>query len=178
MDNFLTNKYFCLAVIIALVVVTYLYTQKSDTCKVEGMRNVDFSMLAPELTDKPWADTDELKYKRIGGKFDKLADETTKRNLAVRGYKPVDFLKSTGQVYDEYIKYESVEDQMKKEKYGSNENIPTGFDRDSRQMMYREEKRCKPCKCDVDSDDEDSESEEIEYKPRKSKRNRRKYRKN
>ena len=136
MDSFLTNKYFCLAVLIALVVVTYLYTQKSDSCKVEGMRNVDFSMLAPELTDKPWADSDELKYKRVGGKFDKLADETTKRNLAARGYKPVDFLKSTGQVYDTYIKYESVEDQVRNEKYGSKDNgVPTGFDKYDRQMM-------------------------------------------
>lgn len=176
MEKFLTNKYFCLAVIIALVVVTYLYTQKTNSCKIEGMRNVDFSMLAPELTDRPWADADELRYKRVGGRFDKLADETTKQNLAKAGYAPVDFLKSTSQVYDSYIKYEAVDDQVRKERYGK--GVPTGYDRRDQQMTLRDESKCKPCKCDVDLEEDSEESEEIEYRPRKSKRNRRKYRKN
>jgi len=131
-------------------------------------------MLAPELTDKPWADADEYKYRRVNGRFDKLADETTKQNLAKRGYQPVDFLKSTSQVYNDYVKYESVDDQRMNEKYGSKSNVPVGFDKNDRQMMGSNENRCKPCRCDSDSED-DSESDEMEYRPRKSKRNRRRY---
>ena len=69
MDNFLTNKYFCLAIIIALGIMVYLY-QTRDSCTIEGMDNVDLSMLAPELTDEPWArEGDDEKYRRYDSKF-------------------------------------------------------------------------------------------------------------
>ena len=53
MDNLLTNKYFCIAVLIALIIVIYLYSQ-SNYCSIEGMEKVDLTPLAQELVEHPW----------------------------------------------------------------------------------------------------------------------------
>lgn len=44
MDNLLTNKYFCIAILIALIVLIYLYTQKKS-CSIEKMDNLEFTQV-------------------------------------------------------------------------------------------------------------------------------------
>ena len=39
-ENFLTNKYFVIALIIALIVLLYLYSRKRS-CAIEGMKNLN-----------------------------------------------------------------------------------------------------------------------------------------
>lgn len=62
-DGILSNKYFVIALIIALVVVIYLYVQKRS-CKFEGMRNID---LSSEMIERPWAEDDDIhgRYKSV-----------------------------------------------------------------------------------------------------------------
>lgn len=63
MDNLLTNKYFCIALVIALVVMVYLYS-KADYCSIEGMRSINFTPIGKEFNpnfipgqmDPAWTD--------------------------------------------------------------------------------------------------------------------------
>jgi len=138
MDNFLTNKYFCLAIIIALGIMVYLY-QTRDSCTIEGMDNVDLSMLAPELTDEPWArEGDDEKYRRYDSKFNKNADETVKENLKKKGYKYTNFLKGPGEMFEEYEK-------------ANNSSYPKPKD------DHPELGACQPCNCNSDESEDTEE---------------------
>ena len=78
-EDIVSNKYFVIALIIALIVVIYLYVQKKS-CGIEGMRNVDLSQTSQELTEKPWTeDKTDDKYKSVNNKFDRDADENTRK---------------------------------------------------------------------------------------------------
>jgi len=140
MDGFLTNKYFCLALIVALGVLLYLYNTR-DVCTVEGMDNVDLSVLAPELTEVPWAEGEEGKYKRVNNKFDRNADETVIRNLAKQGYK-ANFLPSTGEIFDEYEESSFVKSTPKRSKF------PMPKD------DHPELSQCQPCNCESEDTEE------------------------
>lgn len=103
MDNLLTNKYFCIAVIIALIVVIYLYSQKKS-CDVEGMQNVDLTPLAQELTEAPWTNRrDGGNHKEVGNRFDRFADSYTKSKLQKNGYGYTDFLGRSDDTFRDYM---------------------------------------------------------------------------
>jgi len=88
MDSILTNKYFCIAILIALAILLYLYSQ-NRSCEIEQMRTVDLTPLAQELSSAPWTDdvSDGSDYGRVGTKFDKMADAYTKAKLKKNGFK-------------------------------------------------------------------------------------------
>jgi hypothetical protein len=54
-DNATSNKYFIIALIIALIVVLYLYSQKKS-CDIENMDTI---------VDRPWANDDESQYRSV-----------------------------------------------------------------------------------------------------------------
>jgi hypothetical protein len=115
-DNLLTNKYFVIALIVVILVLIYMWTQKSD-CKVnynnERMNNVDLSRSAQNLSEKPYLeddnnmDIDTYPYKRYNNAFDKYADASVKTNLVKDGYKKYtdNFLPGTTQREKLYQKY-------------------------------------------------------------------------
>ncbi len=112
MDKILTNKYFCIAILIALAVVIYLYSQ-NKSCDIEGMQNVDLTPLAQELTSGPWTDEPgSSTYGRVGTKFDKYADKFSKANLKRRGYKFTNFLLSSDADYLGYVSDSSGSDTL------------------------------------------------------------------
>jgi hypothetical protein len=81
MDRLLTNKYFCIAILIALAVVLFLYSQK-DSCNVEPMQNLNLTPLSQELNMHPWTDNlDGSKYGRVDTEFNAYADDHTKKRL-------------------------------------------------------------------------------------------------
>jgi len=166
MEKFLTNKYFCLAILIALVVMVFLYSQKTDSCRVEGMQGVDLSMLAPELTENPWTDNNEGgNYKYVGDKFDFNADATVKANLTKEGYKYTNFAGRLDQDYEKYVAMNPIRQRNQET------NIPLPMD------TRPDLSQCQPCRCDGRSAIyEDTDSSE-EYVPRKrsQKRTHRRY---
>jgi len=106
MDNLLSNKYFCIAIIIALIIVVYLYSQKKP-CEIEGMRHVDLTPLAQELTEHPWTNrVDESNNKEYNNQFDEFADEYTNLKLTKNGYRPQNYLKRSDVAYEKYIENE------------------------------------------------------------------------
>ena len=133
-EKLLTNKYFCLAIILLLLVVIYLYTQKSS-CDVETMENVDLTPLLQEVSEDPWTDDyNGSKYRTFGGKFDKMTDELTKLKLKKNGYGYTDFL---GRADQNLIKYISKEEFVP-------ESVPKPLD--NRPDLSQ----CQPCKCPQD----------------------------
>lgn len=112
-DNLLTNRYFCIAIIIALLIVLYLYSQQKS-CGVEGMQNIDLTPLAQELTETPWTnDPEGGNYKKYDNKFDKFADMYTKEKLKKNGYKYTNFLESEGERYIQYAKKDKDDEILK-----------------------------------------------------------------
>lgn len=107
MDNLLTNKYFCIAILIALVVVIYLYSQ-SDYCSMEGMQNVDLMPLGQELNQHPWTDdVGGSKYGRVNTEFDLSSDDYVKKKLKKNKYNVANFLPRLDTNYMNYAKFES-----------------------------------------------------------------------
>lgn len=159
-DKLLTNKYFCLSLILLLLVVLYLYTQK-DSCDVETMRNVDLTPLIQEVSEDPWTDDPSgLEHRRVGDKFDKMADQLTKLKLKKNGYAYTKFL---GRSDESLMKYLSREEF-------SPESVPRPLD------SHPELSQCQPCKCPQDdlmaTEEESPRSSIRKYKKRKSSKSR------
>lgn len=105
-DNLLTNKYFCIAVLIALIIILYLYSQKKS-CDVEGMQNIDLTPQAQELSQPPWTNRKEGgDHRTYNNKFDKFADWYTEKKLKKNGFSFTDYLKRDDQRYLEYARGE------------------------------------------------------------------------
>uniref|UniRef100_A0A6C0LU39 Uncharacterized protein n=1 Tax=viral metagenome TaxID=1070528 RepID=A0A6C0LU39_9ZZZZ len=161
-DNLLTNKYFCIAILIALILALYFYSQK-DSCKIEGMSTtgINLTTLSQDLTETPW--TNKLngsKYKQVNNMFDKYADNLTKKRLKANGYDYVNFLKGPDERYIEYVEHENFEDETstpkKKNKQKNLSEIPMPID------THPELSQCQPCRCDninkyIATDDESEE---------------------
>lgn len=148
-DKLLSNKYFIIALIIALVVVIYLYSQKKS-CDIEGMRNIDLAPLSQEIIERPWADDDDDgKYRKVNKKTDKNNKNNLKRKDEV------------------YMEYEGCEDitpkknHQKKKKKVKN-SIPKPLD-DRPDLS-----QCQPCICPQDKQieyEDSSDSDEDIYIP-------------
>ena len=63
-DNLLECKYLIIILIIALIVVLYLYNKKKSCQVTEGMHNIDFPW-EKSNTMYPWARDGETKYRRV-----------------------------------------------------------------------------------------------------------------
>lgn len=146
MDNILTNKYFCLAIIIALGIMVYLYNAR-DSCSIEGMDNVDLSVLAPELIDSPWETEGEDYYRSVNSKFNKNADMVVKKRLN----KDVQFLKNSDQTFQTYEALNKKNNKMQS-------SFPMPKD------DHPELSQCQPCNCDNISTDSSDSTEEEYYK--------------
>lgn len=161
LDNLLQNKYFCIAIILALGWTVYMYSKK-NSCDVEEMRNLDLTPTAQELTETAWTTKRGASdYKEVNNKFDKFADEFTKKKLLKNGYKVTDFLKRSD---DKFIEY------SEREGFKSESDIPRPHD--SRPDLSQ----CQPCNCKTDKlmaidSDSDSESDQVIVIKKKSKKN-------
>lgn len=136
-DTLFTNKYFCLAMLVAFGVVAFLYMQK-ENCNIEGMRNVDLSVLAPELTESPWTSrTDGDDHKIVNNKFDKLADKYVQAKLKHHGYSVTKPLSRSDVSFGKYMQenYGSLKGKKKKS------SVPQPLD------TRPDLSQCQPCKC-------------------------------
>ncbi len=154
-DKLLTNKYFCIAIIVALIVVLILYCQKSS-CGLEGMQNVDLTPLGQELAEAPWTNEkggDE--HKMVNNNFDKYADKYTKNKLHKKGYSYTNFLKRSDDNFRKYISEEEYGTQEHYARVGDDsddkktirldhDNVPRPMD------THPELSQCQPCKCPQD----------------------------
>lgn len=173
MDNLLTNKYFCIAIIIAFIVVLYLYSRKKS-CEVEGMQNVDLTPLAQELTQPPWTDRyDGDDHRHVNNKFDRFADAYTKRKLKKEGYSYTDFLKRSDDTYRKYVDMEGYDSMMPEDNKPSRRRLRLNPDEAPKPLDDRPDlSQCQPCRCPQDTliatedIDDISESEEYEPQPR------------
>jgi len=134
----------------------YLYSQK-DSCDVETMRNVDLTPLIQEVSENPWTnDESGLTHRKVGDKFDKMADQLTKLKLKKNGYSYTNFLGRSD---------ESLQKYVSREEFGS-ETIPKPLD------SHPELSQCQPCKCPQDdlmaTEDESPRPAKRKYKKRKS----------
>ena len=134
-DDIVSNKYFIIALIIALIVVIYLYTQK-QSCAVEGMRNIDLTQLPYKLDEKPWVDN---KTDKSVAPQKKNCNKQTKR---------------TDEIYNMYIESDSITEPVKKRKQSKRRKstvngIPQPLD------MRPDLSQCQPCICPGDSSDSD-----------------------
>lgn len=103
LDNLLTNKYLMIALILILVYVLFIYSQKRS-CGVEGMENMDLTPLAQELTQRPWTDfPDGDNHGRVNTRFDKRADAYVKAKLLKNGYGKQNFLERSDQNFEKYM---------------------------------------------------------------------------
>jgi hypothetical protein len=163
MDKIFNNKYICIAIVVGAVVVIYLYKNK-EQCNIEGMKNVDLSMLAPELTEHPWTDGSN-QYKLVGNKFDKYADKYVARKLKKEGYYVSKPIERNDQRFEEYMEnsgsykpYRSRKQKRAFKKLGSRKYRDGPRPLDNRPDLSQ----CQPCgRYKSDSDiysDSDSES--------------------
>jgi preprotein translocase subunit Sec63 len=69
-DSILSNRYFIIALIIALGVVIYMYIQKKS-CKLEGMKNFDDTFNGS--IERPWGDDEDVhgQYRTVNRKNSK-----------------------------------------------------------------------------------------------------------
>ena len=147
-EELLSNRYFTIALIIALALFVYMYSQK-EPC--EGMRNVDLTPLAQELTEKPWVNRMAGDYKNVGNSFDRFADKYVKLKLKKNGYDYTDFLARSDERFIEYenegFDVESPEKKQmkklsqKKQIKKTRTSIPMPLD------INPELSQCQPCKC-------------------------------
>lgn len=79
-DNILSNKYFVIALFIALCVVIYLYYRKKS-CDVESM---DLIPLSPEVSERPWLKEETYKPKKVNGL--KRLDEIYHKHMQDSGF--------------------------------------------------------------------------------------------
>ena len=147
-ENLLTNKYFTMALLFAVLVLGIMYYQGSF---VEGMTNVDLLSTAQELTEKPWIDdpVNTYPYKMVNNTFDKYSDNYVKKKLKKRGYKyNRDFLQRIDQTQARYMKanndmikpfYDQYDTQQETEML----SFPKPMD------AHPELSQCQPCKCDM-----------------------------
>lgn len=190
MDNLLSNKYFCIAIIIALIIVVYLYSQKKS-CDVEGMRHLDLTPLAQELTEHPWTNrVDESNNKEYNNQFDEFADEYTNLKLTKNGYRPQNYLKRSDVAYEKYIENErytphvpntyrfnryqqhsvpirsrsaSTRSRRPRQNLDEYDDIPKPLDR------RPDLSQCQPCVCPRDSLISTEDDSDSEYRRRKPK---------
>ena len=147
-DNFLTNKWFVIALIIALGVVIYMYSQKK--CGVEGMRNVDLTPLSHQLSEKPWTDdSNNSRYKTVNNEFDQNADQESKRKFGNNQLKRQDL------VYQNFSEYNEDDDEtldfvQRKQRKSSidYDNYPKPLDT---RPDLSQCQPCKPCVCPGDN---------------------------
>ena len=190
-DNIVSNKYLIIALIIALIVVIYLYMQKRS-CEVEGMKNIDLTPLPHQLSEKPWVNNNnnnnnnnsnnsnnsnndnDNKYKTNGNKFDKNADAIAKKRYGNNKQ-----LKRADEIYNIYV---DSDDELQ-----NPNKIITG-NRRKQQTVHRRRSTingipqpldmrpdlgpCQPCICPGDSD---STSDD---KPKRKRTNNKKSKKN
>lgn len=148
LDNLLTNKYFCAAVIIALILILYMYHTK-QSCNIEGMSNVDLSPLAQELTEKPWAEQNNTSQYSLVGKnsFNDKADKYVEKKLK-KNYKYIKPLKRSDQIYN------SGQNKVISNNLANKKNRkPIPLDN------HPELSQCQPCKCNNSDTDSDTTSD-------------------
>jgi len=113
LENLLTNKYFCLVIIIILAVVLFMYYRQTIRCDKEGMINADLNPAAFEEVRKPWATQEEVRsggmYMRVDDEFSKHADQVAMKNITKnnggRVQPPGVFMKRGDQIFDDYERY-------------------------------------------------------------------------
>ena len=175
-DNIVSNKYFIIALVIALIVVIYLYSQKKS-CDVEGMSNLNLTSLSQEITEKPWTEDDsDGKYKSVN-KLDKYADRNTKKKTGKNG----NFLRRKDEVYDQYMKYDGYEIMIPENVRQRRKRSSTNYNNIPRPLDDRQDlSQCQPCICPQDDDDDDDydddDNDDYDYtkNKRKNKNNRKK----
>ena len=87
MDNILTNKYFCVAILVALGVVIFMYSRKGS-CEAEPMRSVNFAPIETGMTSIPWTNRPGASdLGAVGTLFDKTADALAIKKLESEKYK-------------------------------------------------------------------------------------------
>lgn len=166
-DNIASNKYLIIALLIALIVVLYLYNQKKS-CDVEGMSNISFDSGAPELTETPWTDDEnnDGKYKLVNNSFDRYADQYVQKKTG-RG----NFLKRKDEMFNQYDKDDDVP-ALKKQTRRKNMN------RSPKPVNDRQDlEKYQSCICPQTRDDDESDDDDEYFHSRRSK-NKRLYRKN
>jgi hypothetical protein len=173
-DNVISNKYFIIALIIALIVVLYLYSQKKS-CNVEGMKNVDLSSLSQEIAENPWTnDANDGKYKSVNNKFDRYADHNTKKKTGQNN-----FLKRKDEVYQDYVAYDGYEELIPENirQKRKTMSMPINSNEVPKPLDKRPDlSQCQPCICpgDILDDDDDDEDDEYKYRQKRKRKNKKK----
>ena len=163
------NKYVIIALIIALIVVLYLYSQKKS-CDVEGMKNIDLTPLSQELVEKPWEDnrTDNVidgKYKSVNNNFDKFADQHTKKKTGRNNT-----LKRRDEIFQEYVKYDGYDTVIPENISQKRKIMPINSNEVPKPLDDRPDlSQCQPCICPGDDDDDDDDDYEL-YKLKKQRK--------
>jgi hypothetical protein len=147
-ERLLTNRYFCLALLVIIVILVYMIYQKSQ-CKndMEGLNDVPLMNGPQHLIDLPYEEGTYNRYRSVNGDFDKLIDDEAKKKLKVLGLDDdQDYLRSTGDTYREYSKAMKKyirQPLYEEDEYGDdNDDYPRPLDR------HPELSQCQPCKCD------------------------------
>ena len=151
-DNILTNKYFVIALIIAFIVLLFLYSQKR-TCAIEGMKNIE---QANKNTTNPWTDDKvESKYKNIDDDDDK--DKYAKKTHPER------YLNRTDETHLALLEFGGDNYARINGRRSTINGIPQPLD------MRPDLSQCQPCVCPGDSDSDS------DYPVRKRGRRNRRY---
>lgn len=171
-ENIVSNKYFIIALIIALAVLLYLYSQKKS-CSVEGMQNIDFVEVDTEIEEKPWADdNNDGKYKNINRQTNTSFNKKTDKN---------NMLKRKDQLYKQYMEYKESSDpnERRAAKFLDDKIMPENNRFKKRYIKNNipepindrpDLSQCQPCICPQDrllAIDDDSESDDDIYIPSK-----------
>ena len=139
LEDIITNKYFVIALIIALIVVLFLYSQKK--CRIEGMRNIE--LIKSGDMEKAWTEDCYGNYK-FGN---------SKKN---------DYLKRRDELLEKYLDNEYQRISKK------NNDFPMPMDDRPDLGNCQPCAPCPPCKSKK-TDTADSESSISTYRSRKNK---------
>jgi hypothetical protein len=176
-EELISNKYFVIALIIALIVVLYLYSQKKS-CEIEGMKNVDLTPLPQNLVEHPWTNDFNQHYKHVNNAFDKKADAETRKRLG-----DVTFAPRADQTFERQLESEDDEEieelRRKILKRRAMKTMKTMKNRHPRPLDLRPDlSQCQPCICPggkkgitLDSDSDDDDEYESGYLLARNKKN-------
>jgi hypothetical protein len=142
MENLLSNKYFCLALIVVVAFLLYLYYQKSPC---EGFTGIPLQFGPQHLYEPPWANYPG-DYKRYNNKFDLMADQEAHKKLKRLGLENENFkpLKSLDNMHKKYVN--SMKKYWKLPYYDPRDMdtyYPKPLD------DHPELSQCQPCNCDT-----------------------------
>lgn len=150
-DNLLECKYLIIILIVALIIVLYLYSKQKSCHVKEGMHNVDFPWEKND-TIYPWARDGEAKYRSVDDYYHPENQKKLKNKYKVFEEDEDYTIKTNKNIIHEQYKFDEIYTSSDEE-----DNLPQPIDTRPDLAQCQKRYQCPPCNCNKDDHDFDKE---------------------